>query len=173
MVDIPSPSLDRPIAGQSLTAELGNRPWQQPPQYATVEEALDFYVPRLARPEILENLYDVMESGIPLTTIAESMQVAGVMEGKHSIDVGILVMPVLIETMAYLAEEADIEYNIGSNVTEDPDKVSDSSIAAVKEKIKKKGIFPPKKSEPEVQEETMEDEEPKGGLMARRNKDGI
>lgn len=173
MVDTPSPSFDRPIAGQSLTAELGNRPWQQPPQYATVEEALDYYVPRLSNPEFVENLYDVMESGIPLTTIAESIQVAGAMEGKHSIDVGILVMPVLVETMAYLAEEADIEYNIGSNVTEDPDKISDSAMAAVKERIKKKGILPPEEPQPETQEDIVEVEEPKGGLMARRNRDGV
>ena len=116
MVDTPSPMLDAPIAGQSLTAELGNRPWQQPPQYKTVEEALEFYVPRLANPETLDDLFDVMETGVPLTTIANAMQSAGVMEGKHTLDVGILIMPVLIETMAYLAEEAEVEYTAGSNV---------------------------------------------------------
>lgn len=171
MIEEASPSFDRPIPGQSLTAEVGSRPWQQPPQYTTVEEALDFYVPRLANPEIIENLYNVMESGIPLTTIAEAMQVAGVMEGKHSIDVGVLVMPVLIETMAYLAEEADIEYNVGSNKTEDTDEVSDSTMAAVKEKLNKKGITV-EKPETVIEEEPQE-EKPTGGLMARRSKDGI
>ena len=63
-----------------------------------------------------------MESGIPLTTIADAMQTGGVMEGKHSLDVGILMLPVLIETMAYLAEEAGIEYETGSNAMDDPDK---------------------------------------------------
>ena len=29
-------SFNAPIPGQSLTAELGARPWQHPPQYATV-----------------------------------------------------------------------------------------------------------------------------------------
>ena len=27
---------DAPVAGQSLTAEVGARPWQQPAQYSTV-----------------------------------------------------------------------------------------------------------------------------------------
>ena len=40
------PMLDAPIPGQSLTHELGARPWQTPAQYATVEEALDYYIPR-------------------------------------------------------------------------------------------------------------------------------
>jgi len=169
MVDLPSPSFDRPIPGQSLTAELGSRPWQQPPQYTTVEEALEYYVPRLVNPELLPQLLDVMETGIPLTTIANAMQVAGVMEGKHSIDVGILIMPVLIETMAYLAEEADVEYETGSNKTVDSDLIDESRIALA---LSKSNIEP----EEEI-EEPMEEQSPEenilGGLMARRNKDGV
>ena len=38
MVEYKSSSFDRPIPGMSLTAELGNRPWQQPPQYSTDEK---------------------------------------------------------------------------------------------------------------------------------------
>ena len=75
MVDTVEPSFDRPIPGMSLTAELGNRPWQQPPQYSTVEEALQWYIPRLTNPELLDQLLDVMETGIPLTTIANAMQI--------------------------------------------------------------------------------------------------
>lgn len=173
MVDIPSPSFDRPIAGQSLTAELGNRPWQQPPQYATVEEALDYYVPRLANPEFTENLFDVMETGIPLTTIANAMQSAGVMEGKHTIDVGLLIMPVLIETMAYLAEESDIEYVEGSNITTDPDKPSDSRIALAIAKVRKEQGEEPNIEDMPVPEEQEVPQENTGGLMSRRSADGV
>ena len=173
MVDTPSPSFDRPIAGQSLTAELGNRPWQQPPQYATVEEALDYYVPRLVNPEFTENLFDVMETGIPLTTIANAMQSAGVMEGKHTIDVGLLIMPVLIETMAYLAEESDIEYVEGSNITTDPDKPSDSRIARAIAMVRKEQGEEPNIEDMPVPEEQEVPQENTGGLMSRRNADGV
>lgn len=173
MIDTPSPSFDRPIAGQSLTAELGNRPWQQPPQYATVEEALDYYVPRLANPEFTENLFDVMETGIPLTTIANAMQSAGVMEGKHTIDVGLLIMPVLIETMAYLAEESNIEYVEGSNITTDPDKPSDSRIARAIAMVRKEQGEEPKKEDMPVREEQEVPQENTGGLMSRRSADGV
>ena len=37
MVETKEPIFDAPIPGMSLTAELGGRPWQSPPQYATVE----------------------------------------------------------------------------------------------------------------------------------------
>ena len=40
MAELPTPSFDYPIPGQGMTAEVGSRPWQNPPQYTTVEQAL-------------------------------------------------------------------------------------------------------------------------------------
>ena len=171
MVETLEPMIDAPIAGQSLTAELGNRPWQQPPQYTTVEEALEFYIPRLTNPEMLNDLLNVMETGIPLTTLANAIQSSGVMEGKHSLDVGILIMPVLMETMAYLAEEAGIEYEAGTNKRIGSDKPSDAAVARALAMIKKKrGKV---SEEPEEEQVEMELEEPSGGLMSRRSTDGV
>jgi len=171
MVDTISPMIDAPIAGQSLTAGLGNRPWQQPPQYSTVEEALEFYIPRLTNPKLINDLFNVMETGIPLTTIANAMQSSGVMEGKHSLDIGILILPVLIETMAYLAEEANIEYVTGSNKEIGEDKPSDATVARAISMVKEKSNEEPK---PETKKQVeIELEEPSGGLMSRRNTDGV
>ena len=173
MFEQETPSFDRPTPGMSLTAELGNRPWQQPPQYSTVEESLQYYIPRLTNPELLNELLDVMESGIPLTTIADAMQTGGVMEGKHSLDVGILILPVLIETMAYLAEEAGIKYNAGSNVETSSDIVSDSTMAVVKQKVKEK-MGEPVEKEPVMKEPEMEEKiPPQGGLMSRGAANGV
>ena len=172
MVDVLEPMIDAPIAGQSLTAELGNRPWQQPPQYTTVEEALQYYVPRLTNPEMIEDLFNVMETGIPLTTLANAIQSSGVMEGKHSLDVGILIMPVLMETMAYLAEESGIEYEVGTNKRIGSDKPSSAAIARAIAMVKKEKGESSEEPEEEMQTE-MELEEPSGGLMSRRNTDGV
>ena len=172
MVEVPSPSFDRPTPGMSLTAELGNRPWQQPPQYSTVEEALQWYIPRLINPEMLDQLLDVMESGLPLTAIANAMQTGGVMEGKHSLDVGILIMPVLIETMAYLAEEAGIKYDEGSNIEADKDSINDTRISLALSKVYEQEE--PEVTEKEPLEETTEEETPpQGGLMSRGATDGV
>jgi len=171
MVDVLEPMIDAPIAGQSLTAELGNRPWQQPPQYTTVEEALQYYVPRLTNPEMLDDLFNVMETGIPLTTLANAIQSSGVMEGKHSLDVGILILPVLMETMAYLAEESGIEYVAGTNKKIGSDKPSNAAVARALTMVKKKkGKV---SEEPEEEQVEMELEEPSSGLMSRRSTDGV
>ena len=169
MVDTPTPSFDRPIPGMSLTAELGNRPWQQPPQYSTDEEALQWYIPRLTNPELLDQLLDVMETGIPLTTIADAMQTGGVMEGKHTIDVGMLIMPVLIEMMAYIGDDADIDYKMGTDIEKDPDRISNTKVALAMKKMKER--LPEelnKEDEPVIDEPVDDMEAQPSGLMARR-----
>jgi len=171
MVETLEPMIDAPIAGQSLTTELGNRPWEQPPQYSTVEEALQYYIPRLTNPEMIDDLFNVMETGIPLTTLANAIQSSGVMEGKHSLDVGILILPVLMETMAYLAEESGIEYVAGTNKKIGSDKPSNAAVSRALAMVKKKkGKV---SEEPEEEQVEMELEEPSGGLMSRRNTDGV
>jgi len=165
MAETPQVMIDAPIAGQSLTAELGGRPWQQPPQYTTVEEALDYYIPRILEPTLQDDLMNVIELGIPLTTIADTLQTSGAMEGKHTLDVGLLIIPVLIETLAYLAEEQGIDYVMGTDIEED-DKPSSSAVALAIKKIKAKSNEPVEE-EPEEQME-MKLEEPSDGLMSRR-----
>lgn len=159
---------DAPIPGQSLTAELGARPWQSPPQFTTVDEALEFYVPRMASDSFSEKLIDVMEMGIPLTTLANSMQMNSVMEGKHSVDVGIIIMPVLIEMMRLIGDSAGIEYDTGMDKKE---KTRSTLITKALNKLRDEEAKSEtsEEPEPEVVEETtpVEEEEPKG-LMARR-----
>lgn len=164
------PLHDAPIPGMSLTHELGARPWQSPPQYATVDEAIEYYMSRMSSDEFVDQLVDVMEMGIPLTTLANTIQMSGVMDGKHSIDVGILVMPVLIEMMMLIGDTQKVDYDSG---LENPDKskTRSSTLAKVKAELKKKMQSNNMPSEPEEEPELMMDEaemkEPKG-LMARR-----
>ena len=169
MVDIVENTFSAPIPGQGMTAELGSRPWQNPPQYASVEEALEWYIPRLVSDEMYEGLVDTMELGIPLTTMADTLQSGGVMQGLHTIDVGMLAMPVIIEMLAYIAEDAGIEYNMGTEKPIDDDKISDTKIALAMKKMRKRlpEAIEEREEEPEVMEDTPVEPAP-SGLMARR-----
>jgi hypothetical protein len=158
---------DYPIPGEGMTAELGSRPWQNPPQYATVEQALEFYIPKLVSEEIYDGLLDSMELGIPLTTMADSMQSAAVMQGLHTVDVGILAMPVIIEMLAYIGDEAGIEYNLGMDKPIDEDKISSTKIALAMKRMREKmpEALEEREEQPEM-EEPMPEPAPTG-LMAR------
>jgi len=159
------PSFNAPIPGESLTAELGNRPWQKPPQYNTVEDALEYYVPRLTDKDFESDLLDTMELGVPVTTMANSIQITGVMQGLHTVDVGLLLIPVLMEMIAFLGDRANIEYKMGTD-KKPKDKISDSKLQLALQKMKEA-----EGNEEELPVEEMPEpvEEPvPSGLMARR-----
>tara|TARA_R100000951_G_scaffold97684_1_gene87379 strand:+ start:1425 stop:1940 length:516 start_codon:yes stop_codon:yes gene_type:complete len=170
MVETPREKLDYPIPGQGMTAEVGSRPWQNPPQYTTVEQALEFYIPRLVSDDVYESLLDSMELGIPLTIMADSMQSTAVMQGLHTIDVGILAMPVIIEMLAYIGDDAGIEYNLGMDKPIDEDKISDTKIALAMKRMREKlpQELDAREEMPEEPEAMEEDTPQPSGLMARR-----
>lgn len=161
-------ALEAPIPGHGLTAPLGGRPWQQPPQFTTVEQAIEFYTPKIMDEKFGSQLLDVIELGVPLTVIANALQTSSVMEGKHTIDVGILVLPVLVELMITLAEANEVPYKTGMESQEDT-SISETQIALAE----KKGLFKPKDKptqmpEREAPQEVLQEEEGQMGLMTRR-----
>ena len=97
-------------------------------------------------------------------SIANALQQGAVMQGTHSLDVGILVMPVIMEMLAYLAEQRGIEFNMGTDVEVD-DSPSGVAVQLALKKLKAKEG----KSEEKPKEEPENIvEEPIGGLMSRR-----
>ena len=156
-------SFNAPIPGQGLTAELGARPWQTPPQYVTVEDALDYYIPRLESEEVSEQLLDVLEMGVPVTNVADTMQTGGVLQGKHSVDVGMLILPVLVELIMVIADAAGIKYTSG---LEKDKRIRGSLVDLAKSKMEEADS---EKQETEPEEEMVEvdKEEKAGGLMSR------
>lgn len=162
-----------PVAGMGLTAELGGRPWQSPPKYSTPEQALEYYLPRLTSPDSYDELLDVLELGVPITAIADSLQTGGVMQGLHTVDVGILITPVIMEMLAYIGDDAGIEYNLGTDTPVNEDKIRDSQIALAMRKARERIPEAVEEAkEGEEQEPVMNEDTPEpsmaGGLMARR-----
>jgi len=158
------PSFDAPIPGQSLTMELGSRPWQNPSRFTNVDDTIDYYMERMSSEEFMVQLAEVLESGVPVTSIANSIQLSSVMEGIHTVDVGMLVLPMIMEMLMMIGDSAGVKYDKG---LENPNKpiLRDSTIAkAVAEyeaKIEDRDVAE------ETKDEEIEDEEPTG-LMARR-----
>ena len=156
--------MDGPIPGQSLTTEIGSRPWQQPAKFSTVEDTLEHYATKITDPKINDSLLDALEMGTPVAAIAEIVVQSGAMEGIHTIDVSILVLPVIMELIAYVADEAEIDYNMGTEEPVDQDIVPEGKIEMVMQKLKDK--------KPELKEDKPVDmaieSPPASGLMARR-----
>lgn len=158
---------DAPIPGESLVIELGSRPWQQAPEMATVDEAIEYYMERLSTDEFMNQLMDVLELEVPITSIVNTMQLNSVMEGVHSVDVGVLISPLLVEMIMYMADMAKVDYVSGLEKPDTSDKLSPTKIAKMMNKFKEEVDEMDVDEEPSVEALEEETEEPKG-LMARR-----
>jgi hypothetical protein len=163
------PIFDRPIPGQSLTAELGGRPWQSPPQYSTIDEVMDFYMERMSSEEFMLQAIDILEMGIPVTTLANTIQMANVMEGVHTLDVSMLALPLIMEMLMLLGDSAKIEYDTG--LEDKNPKTRDTlltKLALQYQDVIDEADLAPNVNEDE--EDTQEEvkEEP-SGLMSRRD----
>ena len=106
--------------------------------------------------------------GIPVVTVANTMQTGAVMEGMHSIDVGILILPALVEMISYIADESGIDYVTGLEEGKE-ERISDATIQMAVKKLEDKQKNNNKDNVIEMPEPIEETEEPKEmGLMSRR-----
>ncbi len=99
-----------PIPGQSLTDEPSNFAWERPPEITDPNEAIMFHLDRLSEKPVAESVLFLMDFGYPTDVLTRSMLTAAVGEGMHSIDVSLIVAPVIEEELGYMARVAGIDY---------------------------------------------------------------
>lgn len=95
--------------GISWTAPPKSRPWLNPPARVKVTDVAKSYILVLGQPEAANDILDALETGVPIATIAESIMLMHVSEGRHTLDAGILVMPVIMEVLKSIADFNDIK----------------------------------------------------------------
>jgi hypothetical protein len=128
---------------------------------STVEEAIVYYTDKILKNvERHEDVLDVLERGIPVRNFANMLNTTSVMDGKHTLDVGILVMPVIEELIMTVADMYSVRY-----ITSVEDVMKRTSIHPRQARLAVEEL---KKSVDIPEEEPMEptEEQPKG-LMAR------
>ena len=121
-----------PIPGQSLTIEPGSVPWEQPPQYVTIDDVASFYSDKMDNPEAIFELMSLLERGIPILTIVNTMVKTSIMKGYHTVDTGFLVTPIIVEIIKTLADLNDVTYTV---TAEDAGKKNTVNPAIIKQLI--------------------------------------
>ena len=102
-----------PLPGQSLTTKPGERMWERPPEYNTVEETLAFYLKHLSKSDVIDDTMVLLEVGFPVKPLVKSLRISNTMKGKHNLDVGLLVEPFLVKFITATAESSDVPYQMG------------------------------------------------------------
>jgi len=174
-----------PIPGQSLTTEPKNMPFERPPEIVDPIEALDMHIENITNQDAMEDALYFLEKGLTLTALVEGVLRSAVMEGMHSIDVSLIIAPVLHEYIKGLALESGVEFDEGFENPEAKKAMSYERDRArardmLNELRKETGELPetipegvapeePMMEEPMMEEPKVEVEQPAPqGLMARR-----
>jgi hypothetical protein len=162
-------SLTAPIPGQSLTTAPKNYPWERPPEIVDPEEAIQMHITRLSDPEMLEAALSTMElQDLDIATVTKGIMRGAVANGIHSIDVGLLVAPVVHEFLKQAAKAYGIPAEDGfvDKKAQGQQKKAETSIRAAKE-LKRLGAQP-KAVVKEVVEQKVVEEQPKAAPTARK-----
>jgi transcriptional regulator of met regulon len=167
------------IPGQSLTAEPKNAPYENPPEMNTEEDAVMWHLERLSTPDRVEALVDMLELGLDVVTLTEGVLRGAVLEGRHSIDISLIIAPVIHEFIVGTAEKVGIDFDEG--LPDDTEQREDIRYTINENKARKMleelGMEPEEMEEEEEmgasEESQMEEMQPMeaeakpAGLMAR------
>jgi len=138
---------------------------------------LIWHMERLEEPQRIKSIFHFLEMGVDVVTLVEGITRNAVAGGYHTVDVSLIISPVIHEYIVGIAEVADIEFNEGL----DEEQVDDEELAYdIREKEARKILSQLKKNkepdldvleeslpkQPTVTREDIPEEKPQG-LMAR------
>jgi hypothetical protein len=118
-----------PIPGQSLTTEPGSVPWERPSVHSDPLDALEMYMEQLSDETVVDDVMDMVDIGIPIRVVAGVMLSKGVMEGMHTIDTKVLLLPILTAQIKSLADVIGLDYKLTM------DDYADKDAAAKKKRM--------------------------------------
>lgn len=169
---------DRPIPGQSLTDTPRNAPYERPPEVVDPEQALQIHLDRLTDPQRMEDAMFFLEMGVDLVSLTEGILRSAVMNGIHTIDVSMIIAPIIHEYIKSTADALGVQYEEGfENKEGRKQQTYARNSMLAKKKMEEMGFEPqavvsqmqapiePEMAEP-VEGPMMEETRPRG-LMAR------
>ena len=115
---------NRPVPGQSLTSTPKGAPYERPPEINDPVKALDYHLDILDNPKAVEQAMFMLEMGIDLSTLVEGITRNAVIEGMHSIDISLIVAPVIHEYLKGYADSLDVNYDEGFEDKEENERIS-------------------------------------------------
>jgi len=162
---------EAPIPGQSLTTPPKQYPWERPPEMVDPEEAMAYYVDWLTNAERMSAIMEALELGFTVKNLTEGIVRVGVAEGLHTIDVGLLVSPVVHHYIKSTAQTLKVDFEEGFEdkaTKEKNDKNSRYLKAKLSARKQKEVVEQLQMEEPETV--VVEEEEKPKSLMTRRMK---
>ena len=100
----------KPIPGSSLTEEPGKRPYERPPQIVEADKALQYCLNgMLGNTAVREELFDVLDMGISVETVASAFTLQAFSEGVFDPNIAETIKQPLMQFIIQEASRAGIE----------------------------------------------------------------
>ena len=115
---------NRPVPGQSLTSTPKGAPYERPPEINDPVKALDYHLDILDNPKAVEQAMFMLEMGIDLSTLVEGITRNAVIEGIHSIDISLIIAPVIHEYLKGYADSLGVKYDEGFEDEDQDERIS-------------------------------------------------
>lgn len=168
---------DAPIPGQSLTKTPKNAPYETPPQITDPAEAIEKHLDNLSNPDAMEAAMELLESGdFTIKEIVNGLMRVAVASGIHSIDMSLLISPVVHEFIKQTADAVGVEYKEGfETMKPSEEEMNKRASVLARKQLSKMNVKIPEVSEEDIDEISEEDVEQveaqtTKGLMSREMK---
>lgn len=105
---------DAPIPGESLTKEPKNAIYENPPKINDPAEAIELHLDNLSNPTAMEGVLELLESDrMTIADIVQGLTRVAVAHGYHSIDMSLIIGPVIHEFIKQTADVVGVSYKEG------------------------------------------------------------
>jgi len=102
------PKFDAPLGGEAWQNEPRTMPWDRPPQFADINEGLDYMFKRFRDPRLTKQMLSLIEAGMPIDMVVESLLTQAFMKGTISGTALLNMVGPMIAIMWRMAETAGI-----------------------------------------------------------------
>ena len=164
----PNAQFNGPIPGASLTTEVGNRPWENPPKESDLDTVINNYLRRLQNKELVMPILDAIKYGASITTLVESIIETAVMEGEHTVDIGVLASSVIVEYLKGAADVSKIEYKLTDTDVRESGKTKTINSRLLEEVLKEMEQEKDSPIDEQLEESAKEVKESSKGLMSKK-----
>lgn len=102
-----------PIPGENFTSDTKNYPWHRPPQYTSLDDAIDGAAKQLLSEDASDGMVILLQAGMDIATLTDMYVTSGIMSGKWTPDFAILIAGPISHIIYLMAKAYDIECDLG------------------------------------------------------------
>lgn len=101
--------LDGPIPGESLTGELGSKPWEKPPRFPQIQDAMDYILSMASNKKKAKQILAFLEMGVPVEGLAKTIVISGFQQGLWTVSSGMMLLEPIAKMIYTIGKKAKIK----------------------------------------------------------------